>query len=412
MTKAKFKSYLVRLLLLFLGLIALYYLLLVLGYSLPDHLLRHNFQESLHVLAQEPKRWDVMTGITGTRLDNFTDRLMFQKLENTAQLPAWQAALWNEGYVRYWLGTLPLLRFLLLFMNYTGIRYLNLWLGVPLFALVLGLIKQHLGRLAAAGWLLTHLLMHAWIFPLSLQYASVYYLTLLATAFLCWQKAQLKATSFLALTFFTVGSLTNYFDLLTAPLLTLGLPLLVAYQLKGQEQSTRWQQNFTFLAVAGLNWGLGYAGTWLMKWTLGSFILKENVWANALRQMGVRTVGAGSDVRPFRQILGHLLNIAFPKYVLILLLLLLLVIGFYGRKTQQMHWPRWRELTRHSGLIFLALAPFVWCALLQNHNQNHSYFTYRHFALTLFSLWSYAQLTCWQARPLRSPEASKEKAST
>lgn len=168
---------------------------------------------------------EVISNIPGTRLDTFTDNLIFQKLNNTDSLSAASAAVWNNGYFRYWMGDIPILRFLLIFMNYTGIRFLNIFVIFSLFLLVIIQIAKQVTTAYAILFSFALMTIHFWIFPLSLQYSPVYIISMVAILALMYLDTWKKLSpNLLLITFFVIGSITNYFDLLTAPLITFALP--------------------------------------------------------------------------------------------------------------------------------------------------------------------------------------------
>ena len=90
--------------------------------------------------------------------------------------------------------------------------------------------------------------------------------------------------------FFIVGSVTSFMDLLTEPLITLGLPLII-YILLMQKQRTSLKQDIISFIKLSILWGLGYALTWLMKWILVSLIYNRDIIQNALQQAKFRSTG-------------------------------------------------------------------------------------------------------------------------
>src|SRR5574344_925925 len=157
-----------QLTLLFVLLVALYFSLMVLSYTIP-------FEK----IASETKRWSVMGEFKGTKLDTFTDNLIFNKLTNKEELSAIQAAMWNNGYERYWLGDIAVLRPMLMFMSYKHIRYLNIFLVFIVFYFSMTKVEKAISRTYAYLLMTMLLLIHFWIFPLSLHYTPVFIISLL-----------------------------------------------------------------------------------------------------------------------------------------------------------------------------------------------------------------------------------------
>lgn len=391
----KFSKLISRLIMIFFILIAIYSLSIFIAYLIPNEWIIENWTESVNVINSEIKRWPVMTGINGTKLDTFTDNLIFQKLTNSDDLSALVAGVWNNGYYRYWMGDIPILRFLLIFMNYVGIRYLNLFLIFSLMLVVYRELSRKVSNIYAFLFFFTMTLIHFWIFPLSIQYTPVYVILMLAILAIIkaddWQKLTLPNV---IVGSFIVGSLTNYFDLLTTPILTFGLPFLIWYIIKYLHQKPKFGQTVGETISISISWILGYALTWFAKWLITSIILKENIFRPVLNQILLRTGGSETEVLNFPTILSRLLQTMFPNYAILLLAILVLIWFVLFLK-----WHKPFQLMLHQATILLVgCLPFIWYFILQNHNQHHYYFTYRNLAITVLAGLTYLYMSIdWQS---------------
>lgn len=366
------------------GLLLLFYVIsMSLAFLIPDGLLMEKWQESVNVISGEGKRWMVIPGNEATKLDTFTDNLMFQRLRNRDGLNPLQAAMWNDGYYRYWMGIQIILRPLLIVLNYSGIRYLNIFFVLGLLSFTFSAISRSLGKKIAAVFLVSLAMVNVWIFPLSMQYTSAYAVMMIAILCLCvcFKKGLLKDNQDV-LFFFVIGSFTNFFDLLTVPLLTFGMPFVVYFALVNKQTIRSFVSNFLLLLKTGLAWLFGYVLTWTAKWAIGSIVLKENIFVSAIRQILFRT--AGNEEYPLapEETMRNLINLMFPSYALkiigLLLVLWLIVFIFYKKP--------WKQIVSCLPLLLVALLPYVWFVILLNHNQHHYYFTYRIQAMTVFSV--------------------------
>ncbi|HFI0464148.1 TPA: hypothetical protein ACGO1T_000940 [Streptococcus suis] len=404
MTKNNLVPFLLRATILFLGLIFIYSFVMYLAYLIPQESIQDNLQLSIDTINQEVKRWQVLPGREGTRLDTFTDHLIFDKMTNLDDYPPLQAAFWSNGYVRYWLGPIAILRPLLVIFDYTNFRHLNLYIQVFLTMWTLFNLEKLLGRVYSALFLIQLLLMHAWIFPLSLQYSPVYIIslmTILSVTYLWDRQAPLE--NYLLL-FLLVGSVTNFFDLLTVPLLTWGLAWMVYLALVISHSPPKspcrlWWTTFQ----SGLIWAMAYGGTWLAKWSLGSLVLKINIFTNVKNQAMIRTQGNQDEVLDYGHILERLLKILLTNEARLLLALsfLALIISWCLYKAKPAKWMQ------ASPFLAMALIPFVWTFILKNHNDHHAYFTYRLLVLTVFGLYNY--LWCQVAWPKRKKTKQRSK---
>ncbi|MGX7078492.1 hypothetical protein [Globicatella sanguinis] len=382
-----------QLLLLFVLLVVLYFSLMVLSYTIPFEKIAVNLRYSLETIANETKRWSVMGEFKGTKLDTFTDNLIFNKLSNQEELSAIQAAMWNNGYERYWLGDIAILRPMLMFISYKHIRYLNIFLVFIVFYFSMTKVEKAISRTYAYLLMTMLLLIHFWIFPLSLQYTPVFIISLLGiVAVIEVHQRYGYRLSKMVLLFFTIGSVTNFFDLLTVPLLTFALPWMIYFVLVNQHHRRHFKHNLSETVILGWTWLMGFGLTWASKWVIGSVILKDNSFANVANQIALRMGGKTDEVLDAIEIIKNMWKILLPKTAIIILviwLIILLVQSFKGVKSYQ-HW------LSTTPLLMVALVPFVWVFILKNHNFHHAYFTYRLFIITLFSVYTYLFLNLKQ----------------
>jgi len=366
--------------LIFLLLCGVYYAALVLGYIIPDSLLVDNWVESVNVINDlEETRWTVMTGFEGTKLDTFTDNLIFQNLRNLDDINPFRAAVWNSGYTRYWMGTVPFIRFALVFMNYSTMRYINIFVVFSLFALVFSFVHKQIGIIYALSLSLTLMLINFWIFPLSFQYSPVYIILMIAILIILYlnKKNKLSLNNIILL-FFIIGSLTNYFDLLTAPLLTFGLPFIIYYTLVNHEKVQSFKFNLLSFVTIGISWLFGYTFTWIANWIVSSIVLNQNVFANAFNQVGIRT--GGGELMSFSNILIRLFSITLPRPARFMFIIILLVwIGLFIKYRRNI-----KELLNLTPILLTILLPIAWIFIMRNHSQHHDYFVYRNLAITIY----------------------------
>jgi len=378
-----------KLTLIFILLIILYLILMFFAYIFPASAIRENWTESVQVINGEAKRWEVLTGFAGTKLDTFTDNLIYQRMLNEAGNNPLYASMWNDGYVRYWMGIISIVRPLTLFINYSGIRFLNIFLIMGLMFLVMFEMSHVFGKIQSFLFLLTMGLIHFWIFPLSLQYTPVYVILMVAiySVIKLYKKDKLTFENSIIL-FFVVGSVTNYLDLLTAPLLTFGLPFVILFSLKIFNRDSL-LTIYMKSCVIGLTWLFSYCITWVAKWVIGSVFTGQNIIANAIQQVFLRTAGTEEEVLSVSEIMSQLFNTMFPPYAIVILVGIVtvwLVLFIKSHKTKE-------EIFRLVPLLLLSLLPIAWFLLLQNHNQHHYYFTYRNLAISVLSILTFMNLS-------------------
>lgn len=380
------------------------YLLLAAVYCLPAEPMEKNLKASCAIFENEGTSARTMNA-DNSMLDNFTDALMLltaaHPSENSPLTAAAEntrydgaegntvealTAIYGEGdtdyesiaYGRYWHGYLIFLKPLLTFLNYGRIRSVLMFVQLALFAALLIRISKRKPGLTVPLFT-AYLFMNPSAMMLSMQYNTVLCITFAAMLLILkleehWKEELYKWSLFFMLT----GAATSYFDLLTYPLVTLGMPLalwIVCYF------SDHFLENLKKIIRMSLLWGFGYGGLWAMKWILGSLITGENFLKDAMAQAALRTGATASDsaVSSF-QVLYEQLHSSFQ---ITWVLLLLAAVGFflYGIvKYKKINW----------NLIFtqavIGAFPLIWYILLKNHSYIHHWFTFRELAISIFSV--------------------------
>lgn len=402
--------------------IAVGFLLLTLAYAVPFDAMRGNLERSLSVFdGSEGTAEDVNETLVrtypSTWLDNATDQRFLlhaaytsdEPLTRQALLAPWYSAgdgepfltslqarvLDNDpqsmitfSYARYWHGYLIILKPLLTLFSYQDIRMTNLMVqGALLMALFLMMVKRGLARyLPALGCAL--LCLTPFVLPLCMQYAVVYTLTL--TAMLVLLTLPRVTGEGKLVIFLLTGMATSYFDLLTYPLLTFGLPFALALLLEERSGQR------LLPAALGLSaaWLFGYIGLWAGKWLLlalaGETDSLRLVWDT------ISTRVSAEEVTRLSAILRNVAVLWRKPFKLAGLAVLAAgaVCWFRGRSRHKPVPPA-LALT----LTALAALPFLWYALTANHSHIHYFYTHRILAVTVFALLCLLTRLC-ERRPL------------
>lgn len=360
------------------SLIVLYLVALVIVFAIPNRVVEPQVNRSFQIFQKE-KAYPVLNqaDISGTQLDNYTDKLMIEKTLKEQKNPL-QAAMWVNGYARYWHGYQIFLRPLLVFLNYGSIRQLYGLLLILLVAANLYLLFARFGFFAGASLVASLFFVRFYTFFVSMQFSNVFLLALLANLYVLKksdEKFFQQKRYYLA--FFVVGSVTNFIDLLTVPLVTLGLPLSILTLL-----ATQAMKKFGLKEMSGtiLAWGSGYGLTWLFKWLISSVILQKNVLADAVHQILFRTEGDADYPLHYGQMLKQNAGLLFTKTNC--LLLGVLVLGILG----YLLWQKKRLQSWAWKLCLFLPTPYLWYLVLANHSQIHFWFTYRLQVITIFAL--------------------------
>lgn len=277
-------------------------LLLGAVFSIPTKLIDPQVEGASRIIAQEGTYHEV-TKLAVSYIDNWTDSTMLleamfpngdRPFVNAMKAYRYQ---WNEGipseslvhyyesgghydwveeYPNYWHGYLIFLKPLLVMFEYEQIRLLNgvmqtlasVWLCTVLW-------KKGLKRLIIP-WLLCVCLLMPVVLAKCMQYSSCFYIMTLGSIAILKLGKDNKSR---LLVFLCIGICTAYFDFLTYPIATFGVPAV--FCLSAIEIEKPLVMFKRFLAAIGI-WLLGYGGMWLGKFAAGSLITGENMFTQSM----------------------------------------------------------------------------------------------------------------------------------
>lgn len=380
----------------FVLLIASYFVFAVLSCLLPDKTIKAHIAQSAPGLAEEGSYPNAIITWDQCQMDNFTDALIMNQIYNIDRKHPVRSAMivnrsseggldWDQPglllrrvhgeelkshqYSRYWHGNTFLFRFVLLLMDFNMLRWTLYLISGLLMAMLLCAYYPEAGTLKTMVLSFGFLVTCGFVTQFSMQFFPVLALTLIGSLLVIKRD---KSKDF-GLLFFIVGSLTCYFDLLTAPLLTLGIPLAVMLSLNKESQFDLKRNLLTIIKLI-LLWGLGFALTFFMKWVLASLILGQNVLADAYEVALYRM-----DTEDFTRWDALSRNFKMiPLWMIIVAVAVLIVIDVVRHK----------RLNCKKALAYLLVGvmPLVWYLLLSNHSYIHWWFTYRLLAITITCL--------------------------
>ena len=375
-------------------LIAAYFCFAILSCLLPDTAIRRHITESAPVIAKEGIYPQAIIPVEQCRMDNFTDALIMNQIYNIDRKHPVKSAMmmvrssekgqdWNqpellvrrvqgetleeEPYARYWHGGTFLFRLLFLLMDFTTMRFMLFIISSVLMVLLLCAYYPEAGLIKTLALMLGFGVAYGFVMQFSMQFFPVLAITLIGSLLVIKNK---KTASML---FFIIGSLTCYFDLLTTPLLTLGIPLVVLLSLKSDEGFC-FKDNLLEIIKLILLWGLGFALTFVAKWALASLVLGENIFADAYEVSLYRM--EADDFTRWDAVTRNLGMINW--WIVGIVAIVMLVVGLI---------KQWKFNYRKILLfLIISMIPYVWYFLLSNHSYLHWWFTYRLQMVTVVSL--------------------------
>lgn len=380
----------------FLLLIAAYFVFGVLSSWLPDKRIKEHIAASAPEIAAEGLYPRLFNNMEQYRMDNFTDALMMNQIYNIDRKHPVRSAMrmirsseeggdWDQPgllvrrvngesleeqhYSRYWHGGSFLYRPFFMLMDWTTLRYVLFIISSILLLFLVCAYYQKAGLVKTLALTAGFLLTYGTVTQFSMQFFPVLALTVIGSLLVI----KGDVTKSFGLLFFIIGSLTCYFDLLTTPLLTLGIPLVVMLSLQPAEGFSL-KKSLIGIVKLTLLWGLGFALTFVTKWALATLILGQNIFADAYN-VGLYRMEADEFTRWDAVVKNvEMLNWWMVSVVVLVLLIFSLI------KTRRFNYKK--------SILFLiiSLMPYVWYFILSNHSYLHWWFTFRLQAVTVACL--------------------------
>lgn len=413
-----------RLLFLLISGVVVGFLALVAVYALPTERIAQQVRLSAQAFDGSWQTGEIpyeqlVKGYQTTQLDNTTDATMLMAaahendqplLRRAANVPTYAyrgmyTALIEYGQTgtenlrssnsaRYWLGFLVWLKPLLYVFSYMDIRMLLISVQLLLLvALVAAMAHRGLARTTPAV-AVALLAVTPSVTGFSMQFSSVYLLMMLAMLGLLYKPALLQSAFRAAAFFLLTGMATSYFDYLTYPVATFGLPFITAILLRPAGSKIDGLKRFALLLAA---WLTGYFGMWAGKWVIAALFSGDawfwpNLFAKVAERGGMASKGVSLSLVA---VYGAVLRIFAKKAYLLLAVavgagyLALLVRNRVHRRRQNT-----KGMLAHNtalrtvwpAITLAGLLPFVWYAFTANHTFNHAFFTSRALVVTVFAL--------------------------
>lgn len=393
----------------FAALIAAYMLFALVANLLPNApIIRH----TACTIAEDDLQsdfWFVYSYRPAYYLDNFTDALIINQACNGGSdhlltsmmlnprsdngesqcsslksIIAGDTTLHTVHYGRYWHGSTFLMRFLLSFWDYPSLRILFYLISSVLLAWVAAALFLRVGKAVALFFALSLAFVNCFMMQNSIQFLPVLLIALAATL---WVAYRVQRPEQMVLLLFVSGSLTAFFDLLTCPVMTWGLPLGV-YLMKRHRHpdGSSWLRQLGTWTVASVMWAVGYGATWIAKWGIATILTGENVIRDGASQFAIRA-GANIDYSRIDAVTNNLSLIPWDYVIWILILMGILLL--------------WRFKRKGSGTALLclltAVPPLLWYLVTADHSYLHNWFTYRSLSVCLMAIFfALTALVDWQ----------------
>lgn len=377
-------------------------LLLMAVYRIPVSLIMGNYSASLESIESRDGWHRYITGYDMSTLDNNTEHLMLKAAATPLPLTGenyMQKVLrcytynseWNHGlafaqgeyngqrftcdsYERYWHGYLVLLKPLLVLFTYQDLIYLNVILQFGLMFLLLCMLRKQKIAYLQIPFLLLWTVGMQLIVMLSLDYSVCFYIYMFSALLLLrYRKLRERYGVF----FLAVGMLTSYMDLLTWPLVTLMVPLMILLQYESSMGD-----RIKRVVSGSCAWGVGYMVQWASKWVAATLFLDDNVIADAVESLLFRSALKGEKTITWGRVVLKNLSVFGNTPCLIIggVMALLTVFLVYRNRGKL-------QGANMIPCLLIGMSPFLWYLVTRNHAYEHYWMTWRNLSITVFAVY-------------------------
>lgn len=382
-------------------LLSIFLVSLFLSCAIPSSRLRSNIGKSLVTLKKEGTYPSFGLPWRKIILDNYTDPLMMNtaySVDSSHLLKSALAGLRFEdsndsvnqisnleklytrqvvpktGYERYWHGYLIFLRPLLVFFSYSGIRNIVTFMLYGALIIFSIFSWKRLGKAKTLFIIIGLFAVDFFYLGRSMQFTGVFLIGLFSSIYLLMNNKRNPETY---VPFFIAGGLTAFFDLLTAPLVTLGILLIVSSILDNKDIKK--------IIINSLSWLGGYFIFWSSKWVLAELFVTPNAITTSLNQIVNRTVNK-ADVN-FSQLKAVSLNffqiVGYDKQNKIIIL----ILGIFTLFIWLRYFTFKKEKLKNAVLwLMIGIIPYAWYLIVANQSYLHCWYTYRNQLMSVVSL--------------------------
>lgn len=282
------------------GLFAFYLLSLTLVYCIPKSAMVENVAESIGVIAQDGKYPNWFFGSPVCFFDNYSDSRMLNMALQTSEHPFHAAmsadyevaegsadtpfpqyldlvaaaegkAAKSESYGRMWHGYLVWLKPMLTFLNLHEIRQIIYMVSFFLYLLTILAMNKKMGFRAAFPFICATLMSYTTIITINMMFSVDVNLMLLGVMMVLLFSGSQTYDRYEPLFFGLIGTSMAFWGTFEAPLITLGMPLLVSLQMR-QRRGKNAKQLWGHLIGNCAGYGIVYSVTLVSKWILAALV--------------------------------------------------------------------------------------------------------------------------------------------
>lgn len=430
---------LIKFILIFVILLGIYFAIMTLTSLIPSGMLENNVRESSETLVQEGEKVTFDLKYKEENIFTFTDALMINTaysidnnhpiesfiLARKNYIPGQTTEFYPDGqynlganenyiskengdlyqtkelyglmhgdniqdsyeYARYWHGYLSILRPLLLLFNYSGIRIVLAIITLISIVALITLLCKKISITSGVIYGIGLLAISIFIVTKSINEILIFIVAFISSIILLLKKNPEKN---IGIFFFVVGSVSNFIDLLTAPLVTLGITAITYFLLIQRNESKVNIKRYIldFLKIC-ISWALGYGITWLSKWVITEMFFDRPIISQAIEQAVFRSNGPqinGVNIFSLSNVfIRNMEYLSSPVAITILIIAVIyIIVMMIINRNKKIDFKE--NLKKCLPYILIFFLPVIWYMVLKQHSYTHVNFTYRILVISIISL--------------------------
>ena len=430
---------LIKYILIFVILLGIYFAIMTLTSLIPSGMLENNVRESSETLVQEGEKVTFDLKYKEENIFTFTDALMINTaysidnnhpiesfiLARKNYIPGQTTEFYPDGqynlganenyiskengdlyqtkelyglmhgdniqdsyeYARYWHGYLSILRPLLLLFNYSGIRIVLAIITLISIVALITLLCKKISITSGVIYGIGLLAISIFIVTKSINEILIFIVAFISSIILLLKKNPEKN---IGIFFFVVGSVSNFIDLLTAPLVTLGITAITYFLLiqKNESKVNIKRYILDFLKIC-ISWALGYGITWLSKWVITEIFFGRPIISQAIEQAVFRSNGPqinGMNIFSLSNVfIRNMEYLSSPVAITILIIAVIyIIVMMIINRNKKIDFKE--NLKKCLPYILIFFLPVIWYMVLKQHSYTHVNFTYRILVISIISL--------------------------
>lgn len=296
----------------------------------------------------------------------------------------------NTEYIRYWHGSMTIIRPLLIFFNIEQIYYIfAIILAILLIILFAMFIKKKCYILLVAmiiGLIMTSSIYVSFCLEYIWTYIIMFSVTIISIYLENKEKNEkedknINTNQNIKILMFITGIVTCFFDFLSTETITFLVPIICIETIRYKENRLKKaKEEIKQIAIWIVLWLIGYGMMWVAKWLLASIILHINALDYVVDKAMIRINGNLNEDNIIATITNGLKKNFLTLYpfcqikspitwAIIIISILIIIIALSKRDKE--------EIKKICIFLGLGAIPYIRYIVLASHSRGHYFFTFR-----------------------------------